>query len=88
MKCADVKSDLRTQFNDNYKTCVDKEVLRGGSGSSGGGSAQVSWNMFDNKDVAGKDIASGGKSFTEVSTFHCRYIEKVCFSRCCKQTLQ
>jgi hypothetical protein len=66
MKCADVGSDLKSQFADNYKTCVDKEVLQGGSSSSSGG-VSPSWAQMENMDVAGKDIASGGKAFTEVS---------------------
>jgi hypothetical protein len=68
VKCADVGSDLKQQFDSNYKTCVDKEVLQGSSSGSG---VIVSWNKMDNMDVAGKEIASGGKPFTEVRGSSC-----------------
>jgi hypothetical protein len=77
LKCADVGSDLRSQFADNYKTCTDKEVLQGGSSgsssSSGAGGLSPSWAQMENMDVAGKDVASGGKTFTEVGRGECAW---------------
>lgn len=61
-----MNSDLKDRYADSYKNCVDKEVLQGGSSSSSSGGVSPSWSQMDNMDVAGKDIASGGKSFTEV----------------------
>lgn len=65
VKCADVDSEMRQSYADSYKNCADKEVLQGGSTGSTGG-APPQWAQMSNMDVAGKDIPSGGKSFTEV----------------------
>lgn len=69
VKCADVDADLKGRFADSYKTCVDKEVLQGSSGSSSGAGSPASspvWIQMDGMDVSGKDIPAGGKAFTEV----------------------
>lgn len=60
--------DLKDKYATSYKTCADKEVLQGSSnsGSNSGSSAAANWAQMDSMDVAGKDIASGGKAFTEV----------------------
>jgi hypothetical protein len=58
---------MRQDYADSYKTCADKEVLRGGSTGSTGGATPY-WSQMSNMDVAGKDIPSGNKPFTEVST--------------------
>lgn len=70
LKCADVIGDMKDRYAESYKTCADKEVLQGSSSSGGSGSSSAgapSWAQKDNADVAGKDIASGGKAFTQVS---------------------
>lgn len=75
VKCAEVNGDLKDRYAESYKTCADKEVLQGSSSSGGsGGSAAPSWTQKDNADVAGKDIASGGKAFTEVSGPGCCWV--------------
>jgi hypothetical protein len=91
VKCADVNGELKSTYAESYKTCADKEVLQGGStGSTGGASPQ--WAQMSNMDVAGKDIPSNGKSFTEVSTCmavsRCRIILPFSDDHCAAQRAQ